>query len=361
MLEGVPWRELTMPTIRALGAALLFGVVVAPGAMAQEGSARVEGVARVAETGAPIPFALVHLLPADSRTAAPRQGITSADGRFHFAAAAPGEYRLQLLRIGYQPVLSLVLRLRPGETLQHELHGAMRPIELPGVVVRPARCLYGSQLAEDANLASLWNETRKGVELRRGFELRYGYTRLARYDHERAGREKDAPLWDRAEHLVGTMRVDTLVSTPDSVLPRERRLKVEGYGTRTYILVPTEKHLLDDDFLVDHCLELARSDDGHWVGLRFLPKRAHRNGGLAVRGTIWMDPATYLIQRVDMEHVTGRRLDQQLTAIRLVYGNVVIGGSSLQLAVGGEALYVELGLRQRIVLTYSGFEEARTP
>ncbi|MFN2566743.1 MAG: carboxypeptidase-like regulatory domain-containing protein [Gemmatimonadaceae bacterium] len=96
---------------RTLANVCLLAGCMCPEASAQATLGAVEGVARSEDDGSLIPFALIRLqrvvdqqttLPAGSQ----QQGITSATGRFRFASVPPGTYRLQLLRIGYRPVLS---------------------------------------------------------------------------------------------------------------------------------------------------------------------------------------------------------------------------------------------------------------
>lgn len=205
---------------RTAGAVVLLTLGVASGASARVSPGTVEGVARVEQTGEAIPFALVRLLPVDSQAVVLQQGITSASGRFRFAGVADGDYRLQLLRIGYRPVLSPELQVRAGETLRHDLHGPAQAVRLATVTVRgDDRCLDGATLADDPELAALWTEAREGVEIRRAFELRYRFTRL----------------WQKHYHLRLALRsdrrwteVDTLVLEPDSVLARERQRRAGG-------------------------------------------------------------------------------------------------------------------------------------
>ena len=158
--------------LRALLTLLLLVATTPRPAAAQGGT--VEGVALRAEDGAPIPFALVRLVraeqPASSSPGVAQQGITNANGRFHLADVAAGEYRLQLARIGYRPILSAPLRVEAGRTLRHELRGAAQVLQLATVTVRPElSCLTSDQLAADPRLATLWSEAQKGVEVRRAF------------------------------------------------------------------------------------------------------------------------------------------------------------------------------------------------
>jgi len=107
----------------ALFAALLtLGITAAPDAIAQK--ATVEGRARAEEGGAPVQFALVRLVRIDSDALpsdTPPQGITNAEGRYRFDGVAPGRYRVQLLRIGFRPVLSDPVQVAAGETVQLEM------------------------------------------------------------------------------------------------------------------------------------------------------------------------------------------------------------------------------------------------
>src|SRR5215213_7394196 len=104
----------------ALWAAVLV-LGAAPVSALHAQTAAVGGVARAEDGGAPIPFALVRLVPADSTASlsgTPPQGITSADGRYRFGGVVTGRYRVQLLRIGFRPVLSDPVQVADGETVQ---------------------------------------------------------------------------------------------------------------------------------------------------------------------------------------------------------------------------------------------------
>src|SRR6185436_2702674 len=97
-----------------LAAFLILGAT--PDAIAQ--TATLEGHARAEEGGAPVQFALVRLVRADASplpSDSPPQGMTNADGRYRFDGVAPGRYRVELLRIGLQPVLSDPVHVAAGE------------------------------------------------------------------------------------------------------------------------------------------------------------------------------------------------------------------------------------------------------
>lgn len=364
MEPTTPVRTLRRTLVRPIAqviAAMCLTVAVTTVASAQDSAATaasgvgtVEGIAHGSEGDtAPIPFALVQLVPVGT-PGAPIQAITNSSGRFYFGTVPTGAYRLQLLRIGFAPVASPVLQVRAGDELQQVLRGPAEALRLPTMVVRPSRCLQSAELAEASDVSTLWNEARKGLDLRRAFELSYGYTRTVRtvYEPEKSrGRDQ-------------RVTTDRLVSTPDSVLLREQRGRerrtTHGYGTPKTLTVPNEKEMLDEAFLTNHCLEAVQSDDHEMVGLRFVPT-APEKGGLAIRGTMWLDPATFLVQRLDLEHVGGRKLDKPHSTVRIDYDDVAIGGSTLRLPVGGDVSLFEARVHVMLIFGYDQFEEARTP
>jgi hypothetical protein len=135
-------------------------------------------VARAEEGGAPVPFALVRLvrvdsspLPADS----PPQGITTASGRYRFDGVAPGRYRVQLLRIGFRPLLSDPVQVAAGETVQLELRVASQPLVLPPVTVTADVCVTAKQLKAHPQLQTLWQQARDGASVRTELMARFRY------------------------------------------------------------------------------------------------------------------------------------------------------------------------------------------
>lgn len=108
-----------------LAAMLAVSLSVTPGASGQTGV--IEGHVRAESGGAPVQFALVRLLRADSNpspTDAPPEGITNADGHFRFDTVPPGRYRVEVVRIGFRPLLSDPVPVVAGKTAQLDLRMA---------------------------------------------------------------------------------------------------------------------------------------------------------------------------------------------------------------------------------------------
>lgn len=319
-----------MPLLR-VALLLLLAVVGARAAGAQGAGGIVLGRAVREEDGAPVAFALVRLVPASAPTDVRRpsivaQAATSASGAFRIADVPPGEYRLQLARIGHQPLVGGVLRVAAGDTVRHELRARSQPLQLAAVRIRAGGdCLTSERIDEEPRLAALWREAAQGVELRRAFERQYRFTRVARQEVTLARR------WRRDRR---TLRLDTLAHDPDSVEARERQALASGYATApNMIRLPNEKELLDERFLRTHCLERAVAARDGEVGLRFRPVRTVADS-IDVRGTVWIDAATYQIRRLDFEHLEGAT---PFATATLEYEDVPVEGGALRLPVRGRA------------------------
>ena len=309
-------------------AAVLLALGAPSAAFAQAGQGAVEGVARGAEEGSPLSFALIRLLPVRTGAAVPEAVVTDAEGRFRFAAVPAGEYRLQLDQIGYERTLSAVVRVQAGATLRQEIRSTMRPVQLESLTVRAGQCLTAAQLGDDPELAALWNEAKKGVEARRAFGMQYRFTRILRQDVEERWRVR------------GTRRVhmeDTIVNEPDSVVVREVRRRAqqraEGYASEGRLILPPETDLLDDDFLRDHCLETSFEEEDGAFALRFRPLQARRSG-VGIRGTIRVDAGTYAIRRLEFEYLRDGR---PFAETSVDYADVAVAGSTLRLPDRGRA------------------------
>src|SRR5688572_4986073 len=162
--------------IALLAALLILGMSATPDAIAQK--ATVEGHARADEGGAPVQFALVRLVRADSSplpSDSPPQGITNADGRYRFDGVAPGRYRVQLLRIGFRPVLSDPVQVAAGETVQLDLRVASQPLMLETVTVTAEVCVSAKELREHPQLQTLWQQARDGASVRTELMARFRY------------------------------------------------------------------------------------------------------------------------------------------------------------------------------------------
>jgi hypothetical protein len=339
--------------IASLAALLLLGAASARAVDAQP--AAVEGVARAEDGGAPIPFALVRLLGPDSTVSA--QGITGPEGRFRFGGVAAGSYRVQLLRIGYWPVLSAPVQVVAGETAQLPLRVASQPLQLPTVTVAGDGCVKHDALVDSPQLLALWQQARDGASIREGLMARYRYRSVLR--EEGAELRADGP--SPPSVLERPLQFDPRWSLKNAASIRAQRLSRGYYGPNDGWGLPNEQDVLHEDFLSAHCFEpsIARGDG--MVGLRFRPLRARR-GFLDVAGTIWLDSATYLGRRLDLEYVDG---EEPRGTVRLDFADVQVAGGTLRMPVGGtyrmrpSRKNPDKRAEGKFAYTYSDFEEVR--
>jgi hypothetical protein len=315
----------------------------------------IEGIARIAGSNAPMAFALVRVLGADSATLASE--ITNAEGRFRFASVNARDVRLRILRIGFRPTTTPVLHLEADRGLRYDLLSEPLPIQLPAVAVHAvAGCLDATTLSSDSALFTLWTEARKGVEIRRAFELRYRFTRALR---------QEAQIHWRLRPDARQARADTLISDPDSIPARDARARADhataGYAKGNRLIVPDEKELLDETFLQANCLEPSIPRANGALGVSFHPKSA-KPAGYAIRGTIWLDASTYAIQRIDYEHLDD---GNAFSRTNIAYAPVRVGESSLSLPAGGKVTlqprgpghFLASGVTATLLYSYSGFQE----
>lgn len=344
--------------IRLFNVVMMLAMGSAPVTSAQ--SATVEGVARAEDGGGPIPFALVRLIHADS-TATPSgtrpQGITNADGRYRFVGLAAGRFRVQLLRIGFQPVVSEAVQVAAGETVQLALRVASQPVTLPSFTVMAEACVTAKEVVGYPPLHTLWQQARDGASVRMGL--------MAGFRYQIFSREEGAEIKADASPATGALE-QSLVSDPkwapkNAERNRSQRLSRGYYGPNDGLYVPNELDVLHEDFLKTHCLvpNIARGE-GAW-GLQFRPLKPRRDF-LDVRGTIWLDSTTYLARRIDLEYMDG---EESRGTFRLDFADVAVAGGVLRMPVGG--VYATRQSRKnplkrtegKVAFTYSGFEEVR--
>jgi len=127
-----------------------------------------------------------------------------------------------------------------------------------------------------------------------------------------------------------------LVSDPKFALTnaaRNRALRLSRgyYAPNNGWSLPNELDVLHEDFLSAHCLEATAQREDGAIGLRFRPLRTRRNF-LDVRGTIWLDSATYLARRIELEYVDG---DEARGTVRVDYADVAVAGGSLRMPASG--------------------------
>lgn len=136
--------------------------------------------------------------------------------------------------------------------------------------------------------------------------------------------------------------MDTTTHEPDSLDARSERrrasLAANGYAAGNLISLPDERHLLDDAFLRDHCLERTVAEGDGALGLPFRPVRGRREG-VDIRGTIWVAADGYQMRRLEFEYVDAGD-DDPFARSRADYADVAIGGGTLRLRTTGDGAII---------------------
>ena len=161
-------------------------------------------------------------------------------------------------------------------------------------------------------------------------------------------------------------RADTGVNEPDSVDVREERMRArrvsEGFGKGNTLVLPDEQELTSDAFLKTHCIVPAIADSGGAGGIRF--RQVSRGRGFGIQGTIWVDTASRLMSRIDLEYLNG---DEAFSTVTVNYADVAIAGTALRLPTAGSFFVRLLEAPRRMTETatgtlsfgYSRFEEVK--
>jgi hypothetical protein len=255
------------------------------------------------------------------------------------------------------------VQVAAGETVQLALRVGSQPVVLPAVTITPDVCLKAKELVKYPQIQTLWQQARDGAAVRMEFMARFRYRVQTHEEAVGAGIQRKADGTP-----VGSVDQDW-VSNPESAVKnaarrRSQRLSRGYYGTTNKdgmvgFYAPDELDVLHEDFLKEHCLVATAEDGTGEVGIRFLPLRMRRNF-LDVGGTIWLDSATFLARRIELEYVDG---DDRRGTVRLDFSDVAVAGGTLRMPVGGE-----INLRpsrkdparrteSRVTWTYSDFVE----
>ena len=267
-------------------------------------------------------------------------------------------YRVQLLRIGVRPVWSDAVQVAGGETVQFPLLVASLPLELPMVTVTAAACATAESLSQHPQVQALWQQARDGASIREGLLARFRFHSLSRETGSELTADGPTPPHTLDQPVISNPKF----APRNAAAIRANRLSRGYYGPNDGWGLPNELDVLHQDFLRTHCLEtVAQRGEGE-IGLRFQPLKARRDF-LDVRGTIWLDSATFLARRIDLEYVDG---EESRGTVRLDFGDVAVAGGMLRMPVGGA--YAMRPSRKNparrtegtLSFTYSDFEEVRT-
>ena len=281
-----------------------IGLMAAPLA-AQEAEAYLRGLLLTRGSGTPVQGAHVELInPSDVVL---DEVLSDQRGAFTLPMPAPGVYRLQVTRIGYQSWTSNTLHIASaGESRELRLEVPVQPIPLPELTV-----------SERNTCPTTPEERRRAFELYQSVypalvssspsaDLGNLLVRMVRpiivgkYDYWRRGGGR------RFRQDTTTVIVSAslnLLSAPPA------HLAAYGYAeviqdTLTTFYAPTGEALASPEFLSTHCLRPVTSADHAGLGLGFDPRPGRVP--VDVKGVLWIDPITGGPEKVEFQYTSLR-------------------------------------------------------
>ncbi|MDF1503374.1 carboxypeptidase-like regulatory domain-containing protein [Roseisolibacter sp. H3M3-2] len=277
----------------------LLAALLAPAAA---GAQTVVGQVVDGADGAPLASAVVSLL--DTGRVRVAGVLTDSAGRFTLRAPGAGSWTVRADRVGSASAASEPLVLGVGDSVSIRLAlGAAARLSAVRVTARE-RCRV--RPAEGESAARLWDEARKAlVGTAVGESQGRHATRLGTFVREM---EPDRKTIRRE---VWTMRPSTIQAF--------RSMDVADLGARGFVepalsasgadsvvyYAPDAEVLLSDAFLESHCLRAVRPPPTRpgQLGLAVepVPRRGEKRAD--VRGTLWIDTASFELRDFEFEYV----------------------------------------------------------
>jgi len=250
---------------------------------AQE-TATLRGSVVAAETGDPLPYALIRVDPAHDRLFSDERGV------FVIPGIIPGSYRLIIRQVGYRPYDSTLVIGMDSPPLRIELVRLV--VELTSITVDASeRCRQPGPPtpAARAVLVNMFQQISYNAQRHALLQDRYPFHYSM--ERERSSRRRNGRV---------TREVDTLIYQSDVRWPYEPGRVIEDsptglIGEAYKVNFPILADLADSLFQATHCFYLAGFDTlaggGPWIRMDFRVSESIQDPD--VDGSIYLDPATY--------------------------------------------------------------------
>lgn len=238
--------------------------------------------------------------------------VTGQSGRFSLQLPGPGDYLMQVARIGYRPSMIPLPGVLANEGRTLDVYIAEQPLQLDELEVTGTDQCRMSR-TERARFIEAWVRAREAL----GPHVSEGRNEVVVEVLEVAGTEDGparnygnervwnaVPSYPEADSTSARHRYssDFLATTPIDTLALVGHVRGridEGLEFD----VPNPEFVLSDRFLASHCFGLEGGPRGHpdWIGLRFRPAGAP-DTLTDIRGTLWVDQTTAVLRRLDFEY-----------------------------------------------------------
>lgn len=276
-------------------AAAFLALIVCPAVMTAQ---RLTGT--VTDHGVRIPGAVVMLIGAGGDVVA--RTVTREGGDFSIAAAAPGNYTVRVLRIGYQPTVAGPYALASGGSLTAEVQVTGHIVILPEVEVNDrSECRVRPD--STAGAFQLWELARTALMAAALTQSRAYGVKVTRSD--RMLDPDGTRVIDDSTSTREGMATNPIRSLPPDSLAKIGYVTQDETGGTTY-WGPDANVLLADSFAATHCIRTERpaADTGVLsgvVGVAFEPAR--RSNKVDISGVLWLDRKTAELRTLDYRYV----------------------------------------------------------
>jgi hypothetical protein len=256
----------------------------------------VRGTVTLPDSATPVGGVLVVGIGANGAQGA--RTLTSQRGVFTLRFPNAGTYRLQILRIGYRPMIGPTVTIAADEAKDVRVVYVATPVVLSAVNVRDRQTC---RVTADTGLgvARVWEEARKAMLM--------SQTTSADAPLMAEWIEYDRSL-DSTARLVRSQRVHTtraptthaFRAVPIAQLDTGGYITIDASGTSYF--APDAEVLLSDVFIRGHCFRLddSRRREG-LLGVRFEPS-SDRSEKREIAGTMWLDRTSAELRTVDFTY-----------------------------------------------------------
>jgi hypothetical protein len=256
-------------------------------------------------TGQPVSGAVILML--DDQNVVAARALTNERGEFRVAAAAPGDYRLRSMRIGFRPTTTSSVRLAPQQELEQQVLLSGLPISLDTIRVS-GRNSCGAASDSARSVFALWEQARAALtatQLTSGL----GGVHASITTYTRRLAPTSYAVISESTAVVSGFARGLWRSQSPALLRSQGYIVTDNEGGTIYY-APDLTVLISEDFVADHCFRLARSSDATRIGIAFEPVRERRDM-TEIRGTMWFDRPSAELRRMEFNY-TNATQEQEL-------------------------------------------------
>jgi carboxypeptidase family protein len=299
----------------------------------------------------PLPGVIV--VAKNARGAAMR-ALTGTRGEFAVRVSSPGQYNLEVLRIGFRPTRGPSVTVGVDDVEGIHIVFSAQPVNLAAIDVRDRSTC---RVAADTGLivTRVWEEARKAMLTT---QLNTSETPLFAewIEYDRTLDSTARLVREQRVHTTRNPTTHAFRSRPAEVLDSTGYVVADSSGITYY--APDAAVLLSDSFAAGHCfrLEASGGPESGVIGIAFQPARERRDVR-DIEGTLWLDRASAELRRLEFRYTNLPEVTRSAGAggivefVRLADGNWIISRWSARMPrLGPPSRTSDNGLR-RVAMT----------